>query len=131
MPGAQNGLTVMMAVDDISSGSPTVEVDGAAAINMRLTGSFTGGNLDFPGIDTDFHVNWAFSSSNPDLNPPTVSFDNVYLNLGHFISDLLTPVLEEAVAGRLERSGCSVLCSTARMDWLSVAVTSISSWARD
>jgi hypothetical protein len=94
VPGAQNGLTVMMALDNISSGSPTVEVDGAAAINMRLTGSFTGGNLDFPGIDTDFHVNWAFSSSNPDLNPPEVSFDNVYLNLGHFISDLLTPVLQ-------------------------------------
>jgi hypothetical protein len=94
VPGSPNGLTVMMALDNIASGNPTVEVDGDAAINMRLTGSFTGGNLDFPGIDTDFHVNWAFNSSNPELNPPEVSFDNVYLNLGHFISDLLMPVLQ-------------------------------------
>ena len=94
VPGSPNGLTVMMALDNIASGNPTVEVDGGAAINMRLTGSFTGGNLDFPGIDTDFHVNWAFNSSNPELNPPEVSFDNVYLNLGHFISDLLMPVLQ-------------------------------------
>ena len=97
--GLANGLALTVTADALDPGlssQPTLAVDGQANINMTLHGSFaTSGADDFPGIDTDLHFAWKFDSAHPDLNPPTVSFDNVALDLGHFISDMLKPVLTD------------------------------------
>ena len=94
--GSPNALVVTVGVDDITPGlfvAPEIYVDGAADLNLRLSGSFAGTDGDFPGIDTDFHLHWEFDSTAPEANAPEFRFDNVYLNLGGFLSDLLEPVL--------------------------------------
>ena len=68
-----------------------LKLDGGADANLRLSGSFAGTNDDFPAIDADFHLHWSFSSSNP---APQVTIDNVSLDLGQFLSNVLKPVLQ-------------------------------------
>jgi hypothetical protein len=75
-------------MDNLSSAS----LDGRADVNLRLSGGF-GSNVNFPSIGADFQLHWVFDSSNPAANPPTVSFSNVSLDLGQFLSGVLTPIL--------------------------------------
>ena len=66
---------------------------------MTLHGSFATNNPeDFPGIDTDLHFQWKFDSTHPDANPPSISFDNVAIDLGNFLSNLLEPMLKSIQA---------------------------------
>ena len=91
--GMRNGLYATALVSNLT-GAPSIKLDGRADANLRLTGSFAGTNNDFPGISTDFHLHWGLSSSNPTSGAPTVSFDNVSLSFGTFLSNVLQPALQ-------------------------------------
>src|SRR6185369_7694682 len=58
-----------------------------------LAASF-GGNAAFPRVLAQFHLKWHFDLEHGS-GSPQVSFDNIYLDLGSFISNFLGPVLEE------------------------------------
>ncbi len=94
LSGSPNGLYVTALISNLVN-TPTIKLDGSADANLRLTGSFAGTGDDFPGISTDFHLHWGLSSSDPSSGAPTVSFDNVSLNFGKFISNVLSPVLHD------------------------------------
>ncbi|HEX4412580.1 MAG TPA: hypothetical protein VH107_03060, partial [Lacipirellulaceae bacterium] len=87
-----NGLYLTAMVNNLS-GTPTFKLDGGADANLRVTGSFAGTNDDFPAIDVDFHLHWGFSSNNPTIEPQ-VTYDNVNLNFGQFISNVVRPVFQ-------------------------------------
>ncbi len=91
--GQANALNLTVMANNLT-GAPTIKLDGVADANLRLTGGFTGTNDDFPAIDADFHLHWSFSSNNPTANPPQVTVDNVALNLGQFLGNVLKPVFE-------------------------------------
>src|SRR5262249_26270279 len=91
--GMTNGLNLTVLVDHLAT-APTVKMVGAAGINMTLAGNFAGVGDTFPGIDVDLHVNWTFDTNNPSANAPQVSFDNVSLDLGSFLSKMVQPVLQ-------------------------------------
>ncbi len=76
--------------DGLSAVTPA-GVEGQANVNMRLSGGF-GEGVGFPMIGADFHLAWHFDSNNPTGNAPSVSFDNVGLDLGGFLSSILGPI---------------------------------------
>ena len=79
--------------------STIVDIDlvGAAELNLDLLVSFEGDSR-FPSIGTEFTVDWVFagSTSGQDLEGaiPTVSFTNVTLNAGAFITDFVDDILK-------------------------------------
>ena len=94
--GQANGLYMTALVSNLSA-TPTFKFDGSAAANLKLAGGFAGVD-EFPGISTDFHLGWQLSSSAPaTANAPTVSFDNVSLTLGTFLSGVVRPILTQIV----------------------------------
>ncbi len=97
LPGEANGLSATVLVSDLL-GTPSVRIDGSADANLQLAGSFAGTNDDFPGISADFRFHWGLSSADPSFEPPTVSFDNVSLTFGTFLSNVLRPTLEPVQA---------------------------------
>lgn len=92
LPGAPNGLHATVLVSDLL-GTPSLRIDGSADANMKLAGSFAGSPDDFPGISTNFRFHWGLSSADPGFGAPTVSFDNVSLTFGTFLSNVLRPSL--------------------------------------
>ncbi|HVA47067.1 MAG TPA: choice-of-anchor tandem repeat GloVer-containing protein [Pirellulales bacterium] len=81
-------------VADHLDATPTVALTLQADANLQLTGGFSGvSSTDFPSIGAEFHLHWSFDSSNPAAGEPQVSFDNVGLNLGSFLRNMLAPVL--------------------------------------
>lgn len=64
-----------------------------ADVNLNLIASF-GGNTAFPRVLADFHLGWTFDTNN-GAGDPQISFTNIRLDLGTFISDFLGPILKE------------------------------------
>src|SRR5262249_14317796 len=64
-----------------------------ADLNLDLAASF-GGNTAFPRVLAEFHLTWHFDILN-GAEDPQVSFTNIYLDLGTFISDFLGPILTQ------------------------------------
>jgi len=93
IPGQPNGLSLAVELNNIST-APQVVISGSADANLRLSGSFAGTENDFPGIDSDLHLHWVIDTENPSAAAPDVWFDNVYLDLGDFISNVVKPVFE-------------------------------------
>ena len=87
-------LSLAVGLNNLNS-TPNVKVSGTAEANLQLNGSFAGTEGDFPGIDADLHLNWSIDSENPSAAPPEVSIDNVYLDLGKFLSNVVKPVFEK------------------------------------
>jgi Ca2+-binding RTX toxin-like protein len=69
------------------------ELAADAQLNLDLAASF-GGNTAFPRILADFHLGWSWSLSD-GASDPVIEFNNLRLDLGTFISDVLGPILEE------------------------------------
>jgi hypothetical protein len=83
-------LTVM--AKDLT-GPPTLQLDGEANLNLKHVGPNT--NNDFPAIDVDnINVHWVFASATPAANRPEIKYDNVFLNLGKFLSMVAGPIFE-------------------------------------
>ncbi len=64
-----------------------------ANVNLDLAASF-GGNTAFPRVLAEFHLAWHFDIIN-GAEDPQVSFTDIYLDLGTFLSDFLGPILTE------------------------------------
>ncbi len=67
------------------------DLEAIADINLQLEASF-GGNANFPHILADFHLGWSWSLSGGSTDPD-IAFNNVRLDLGTFISDVIGPIL--------------------------------------
>ncbi len=97
-PADRTALGVSYVMDGLDN-PQSAGVDGRADMNLRLKAGFSpdavGSDIAIalPDIRTDFHLHWLFDSSHPDLNPPSVSYDNVGVGLGSFLSGFLAPVL--------------------------------------
>ncbi len=75
--------------EDIIHGELSAEAD----LNLDIAASF-GGNANFPRLLADFHLGWEWSLSEGSSDP-VIEFNNLRLDLGTFISDVLGPILEE------------------------------------
>jgi hypothetical protein len=65
---------------------------GAVAnVDLHAAISF-GGNANFPRVLANFHLDWAWDLEKGQTGP-TINIDEVYLDLGSYISDFLGPVL--------------------------------------
>jgi Ca2+-binding RTX toxin-like protein len=69
------------------------DLEADIAVNLDLVASF-GGNTAFPRVLAEFHLAWEWSLDRGagDLQ---LAFTDIYLDLGSFISDFLSPVLEK------------------------------------
>ncbi|HEY7116284.1 MAG TPA: hypothetical protein VH475_06850, partial [Tepidisphaeraceae bacterium] len=71
-----------------------------ADVNLHLDASF-GGGADFPSIQSDFALHWAFANAPMDSptqsfgGAPTVSFTNIKLDAGEFFSRFAKPILAQ------------------------------------
>ncbi len=88
------GLTSMNVaynLDGLAPGGPvTATPSGSADIDLDVKGGFSGSNSDaFPSISTELKLTWDLASG----NTPDVSFENVTLDLGQFLSGVIEPVL--------------------------------------
>jgi hypothetical protein len=75
----------------------TPQLTGAANINLEAALTLDN-NPNDPSITAGLSVNWAFNSANPTSsgllgNAPTVSFTNVTVDLGSFLSNVVRPVV--------------------------------------
>ncbi len=64
-----------------------------ADINLDLIASF-GGSAAFPRILAEFHLDW-LADTNTGFGTPQIQFNNIYLDLGSFISEFLGPILDK------------------------------------
>jgi N-acetylneuraminic acid mutarotase len=98
VPGETNALTATVYADSLDS-TPALDLVMTADANLRMTGGFgdIGGISagDLPSVSADFHLHWQFDSSNPTAGKPNVSFDNVGMNLGAFLNNMLAPVISD------------------------------------
>jgi parallel beta-helix repeat protein len=94
-PQQPTQLQASFSANNVLAANPTFGFLGTADLYLRA-GARLGPDTDFqyPGISTDIEIHWSFDSDQPTLNPPTVQFQNVGLDLGTAISDLIRPVLE-------------------------------------
>lgn len=81
-----------------------VDLDLEAEANLKLTAGVMGGSDDvaseayfdtgFPQFKADFHLLWTFDVLNGfEGNLQDVSFNNVRLDLGQFLSSIVTPIV--------------------------------------
>jgi 6-phosphogluconolactonase (cycloisomerase 2 family) len=71
-------------------------LSASAGVDLHLQASVQGSTM-FPTLGTDFHLAWGFSAADKDLTgeQPSVSFNNIQLSLGQFISGFAGPILEQ------------------------------------
>ena len=97
-PKTHTELDALFTLDNLGGtitgeAQPTVALSGLADANLQLQGGF-GNTTLFPSISADFHLDWSFDTNSP-IQSPSVSFDNVGLDLGSFVSNLLAPILSD------------------------------------
>jgi Ca2+-binding RTX toxin-like protein len=73
----------------------TPQLNAQAKINLDLTTSF-GGDAKFPSLKTSFMLDWQFAGAQGITggSPPSVSFNDVKLNLGDFFDDFVAPIVD-------------------------------------
>jgi hypothetical protein len=94
---SQNQVTASVTVDNLSLNSaPDIAFSGNANLNLQATLTFGSGSTafsTFPSIGTTFIMNWG------DLTKPSttlsLTYGDVKLNLGQFVSNLVEPVLAD------------------------------------
>ncbi|MEI6536132.1 MAG: calcium-binding protein, partial [Verrucomicrobiaceae bacterium] len=69
------------------------DLEATADINLDLAASF-GGNASFPRVLADFHLGWSWTLSGGSSDPE-IEFNNVRLDVGSFISQVLSPILDK------------------------------------
>jgi RTX calcium-binding nonapeptide repeat (4 copies) len=92
---------------DITSGPSGIglsnpKLTAGADVYLKLTAAFGGAgaaSIKFPAIYSDFQMHWGFAGTDPNAAPkdfgglPTVSFSNVHLALGTYLSDIMGPIV--------------------------------------
>jgi hypothetical protein len=74
----------------------TDTLTAAANINLELTASINGSNA-FPSVTADLGIQWNFNSATPGSqgDAPTVTFSEVQVNLGTFLTSFVGPILQD------------------------------------
>jgi hypothetical protein len=101
VPNEANAFTGALYLDNATDATNPTALSlsgggGGVHVNLQLKGGVGGDpsqSAQIPSVTTQFHLDWQYDSSNPSINAPTVSFDNVGLDLGAFISNFLGPVI--------------------------------------
>ncbi|MEQ1825056.1 MAG: SUMF1/EgtB/PvdO family nonheme iron enzyme, partial [Pirellula sp.] len=84
----------------IAASFPNTANTNRGDVRLHLVGSIAG-NLNFPQIETDLTVGWAFGGSSPTVNAsafgsaPEIWFRNVEIDPGQAIQSFAKPVLEK------------------------------------
>jgi len=94
-------------LDPNNLGGITANVSGSAKLDLDLTGGFTGDTKhQYPQISAEMVLNWGFDTAKPSdpVNLPTLAFNNVSVDFGSFLDNLLHPILQDIqkVTGPLE-----------------------------
>lgn len=79
----------------INQGSSAVDatLTAQAKADWRVTGTV---GSAMPGLSADFHLDWSWSSNNPqDTTPSTLSFDNVSIDPGQLLQHALGPIANQ------------------------------------
>ncbi|EYD75630.1 secreted hemolysin-type calcium-binding protein bacteriocin, putative [Rubellimicrobium mesophilum DSM 19309] len=92
-----------LRLNELSGDLVDARLDATADVRIDLHGDM--GSAALPQLDADLLVDWDFSAStvNPDDGnasfggTPTVSFQNVTLDMGSFVHDFVEPVLQQIV----------------------------------
>jgi Ca2+-binding RTX toxin-like protein len=90
-----------LALTDLLAGDVSVNpyLDLAANINLRFrTGIYGKQAAGFPSVAGTFHADWSWKYGNgqsTQLTAPTVSFEDLYLDLGPFVRKFLQPIVQE------------------------------------
>ncbi len=85
-----SSLVAHFGADNLLAAQPALALSGSAKISLHLKGGLSGATAaTFPSISTDFNLGWTFGSS------PTVSFDNVTVDMGTFLSGIVDPILQK------------------------------------
>ncbi len=93
LTNAANSLYLTAMVSNLTT-TANITLDGTSKLNVQYVGDFAQGAADFPAIDSYIHINWDFHSTNPAADRPVISYDNVYLQLGKFISKVVGPIFK-------------------------------------
>ncbi len=74
--------------------APDPTLTANAELKLKLnTGFDSEANDILPSIEADFNLlNWQYDSSNPATPAPSVSLDNVTLDVGNFAGEILSPI---------------------------------------
>ncbi len=75
----------------------TPQLSGAANVNLEASVTL-GDSTTLPSLSAGLNVNWTFNSADPTQggllgNTPSVSFNNVTVDLGSFLSNVVGPVV--------------------------------------
>ena len=96
-PGTGAAANNRLTFSEMASGGSVIgaSLTAAAAVNLDLIASF-GGNVMFPSLRADFHLDWSFSTATGlSGSRPNVAFNNIRLDLGKFLSDFLNPIVSQ------------------------------------
>jgi len=93
-PGGNDGRLTMAELTGGGGGILDASLSGGADVNLDLVTSF-GGSAEFPSIHAGLDVDWMFDTGDLAGSEPTLSFHDIQLDAGEFLSDLAGPVLEE------------------------------------
>jgi RTX calcium-binding nonapeptide repeat (4 copies) len=92
LTGQANTLAATFSMDRLDDLSSTV-LTGQADVSLEL-GAGLGTTAAFPTVTTDFQLAWTLNSRDgADL--PEVSFSDVKLDLGSFLSSILGPIVQD------------------------------------
>jgi Ca2+-binding RTX toxin-like protein len=72
--------------------APTLDLEADIKLGLNVT---FGGSIEFPNFSTTLRVQWALDGADPNAGagPSVLAFENVALELGSFVTDLLGPVV--------------------------------------
>jgi Ca2+-binding RTX toxin-like protein len=72
--------------------APTLDLEADIKLGLNIT---FGGSIEFPNFSTTLVVQWALDGADPNAGagPSVLAFNDVALELGSFITDLLGPVV--------------------------------------
>ena len=96
-PGTGAAANNRLTFSEMASGGSVIgaSLTAAAVVNLDLIASF-GGNVMFPSLRADFHLDWSFSTATGlSGSRPNVAFNNIRLDLGKFLSDFLNPIVSQ------------------------------------
>ena len=101
-----NGDDGRLTIAELTSGAGSIldaSASGGADVNLDLVTSF-GGSAQFPSLEAGLNLDWMFDTGDLSGSEPSVSFSDVQLDAGEFLSDLAGPVLEriQRITGPLQ-----------------------------
>jgi hypothetical protein len=96
-PSNDGRLTVKQLIAGPLSSIVSPVLSATADVNLHLVAS-VGGSGAFPSFSTNFALTWSIDADPKNgltLNPPEIDLNDVTIDLGTFISNFVTPILDK------------------------------------